>query len=404
MPRAIITGATGINGTAILQALSADPTTWTEIHAVSRSLPSSPPSSRIKHTPLDLLTPPSEISTHLQSKLTPSSSNEDIPRVALIQVNTVYVFFTAYMEKPTEEEMADVDGRMLRNFIEGLREAGLEGCLKRVVLTTGAKYYGVQHGPIKLPAEETDPRVDDPTCPPNFYYVQEDILRDEARDRNWDWVICVPNDIIGYAHGNYMNIASALAIYATVCHELSEPLFFPGNETFYTGWDSHSYSKLIAEFEIWAALTPQTSNQLLNIVNDDPATWATNWPRLATYFNTRIPPDQFSRAAPLPSSTKLPLAPPIEAYADTAGLAGRIPRSTLENRVDLVKWSQRQEVKDAWEKIVDRSGGKIRSDGLEKATWRFANFVLGRQYSIVISMAKGRELGWKGWGSTWGGV
>lgn len=46
----------------------------------------------------------------------------------------------------------------------------------------------VQYGPIKLPAEETDPRVDDPTRPPNFYYVQEDILRDEARDRNWDWV------------------------------------------------------------------------------------------------------------------------------------------------------------------------------------------------------------------------
>ena len=49
----------------------------------------------------------------------------------------------------------------------------------------------VQYGPIKLPAEETDPRVNDPTRPPNFYYAQEDILRDEARDRNWDWV-CLP--------------------------------------------------------------------------------------------------------------------------------------------------------------------------------------------------------------------
>ena len=31
---------------------------------------------------------------------------------------------------------------------------------------------------------------------------------------------------------------------------------------------------------------------------------------------------------------------------------------------------------------------KVRSDGLEKATWGFANFVLGRLYSIVISMVK----------------
>lgn len=44
-----------------------------------------------------------------------------------------------------------------------------------------------------------------------------------------------------------MNIASALATYATVCHELNEPLFFPGNETFYTGWDNHSHSKLISD-------------------------------------------------------------------------------------------------------------------------------------------------------------
>jgi len=43
-----------------------------------------------------------------------------------------------------------------------------------------------------------------------------------------------------------MSIASALATYATVCHELNEPLFFPGNETSYTGWDNHSHSKLIA--------------------------------------------------------------------------------------------------------------------------------------------------------------
>ena len=59
-------------------------------------------------------------------------------------------------------------------------------------------------------------------------------------------------------------------------------------------------------------------------------------------------------------------------------------------------------MKDAWEKIVDRSGGKVRSDGLKVATWRFANFVLGRPYSIVISMVKARGLGW--WGSARGGA
>jgi len=169
--------------------------------------------------------------------------------------------------------------------------------------------------------------------------------------------------------GNYMSIALAFAIYAPVCHESNEPLLFPGNETFYTDWGSHSYSELIAgtsppsvkspgggehtltliyvEFEIWATFAPQTSNQLLNIVNDDPATWATYLPRLATYFNARIPPEQLTRPARLPSSTLLPLSLLIETHADTGGLIGRIPRVALENRVDIFKWSQRQEVKDA---------------------------------------------------------
>jgi len=42
------------------------------------------------------------------------------------------------MEKPTEE-MADVNGRMLKNFIKGLKVVGLEGYLKKVALTAGTK-------------------------------------------------------------------------------------------------------------------------------------------------------------------------------------------------------------------------------------------------------------------------
>lgn len=45
------------------------------------------------------------------------------------------------MERPTEEEMVDVNGRMLGSFIEGLRVAGPEGYLKRVVLTTGTRGF-----------------------------------------------------------------------------------------------------------------------------------------------------------------------------------------------------------------------------------------------------------------------
>lgn len=47
------------------------------------------------------------------------------------------------MEKESEDEMVEVNGKLLKDFLEGVKIAGLEErALKRVVLTTGLKYYG----------------------------------------------------------------------------------------------------------------------------------------------------------------------------------------------------------------------------------------------------------------------
>ena len=43
-----------------------------------------------------------------------------------------------------------------------------------------------------------------------------------------------------------MNLATALALYATVCRELGEPLLFPGSERFYPDFDCFTSSKLHA--------------------------------------------------------------------------------------------------------------------------------------------------------------
>lgn len=91
------------------------------------ALPQPPPPEKIKHAPIGLLISPSEVSSQLKTQFG-ASGGED-----------TYVFCNAYMEKPTEGEMANVNGRMLKNFTEGLKVAGLEGCLRRVVLTTGTK-------------------------------------------------------------------------------------------------------------------------------------------------------------------------------------------------------------------------------------------------------------------------
>jgi hypothetical protein len=79
-------------------------------------------------------------------------------------------------------------GALLKNFLDALSITGAENNLKRVLLVTGGKYYGTHFGIIKQPCEESDPRIEGPEYPPNFYYVQQDILMEAAKGKNWDWV------------------------------------------------------------------------------------------------------------------------------------------------------------------------------------------------------------------------
>lgn len=58
---------------------------------------------------------------------------------------------------------------MLRNFLEAPEITGAAKKLKRLILTTGAKQYGVHLGPVKAPMEETDARINGLGRPPNVY-------------------------------------------------------------------------------------------------------------------------------------------------------------------------------------------------------------------------------------------
>ena len=66
----------------------------------------------------------------------------------------------------------------------------------------------------------------------------------------------------------------------------------------------------------------------------------------------------------------------------------------LEPRISLLKWSQQKEVKEAWGRLAEREG--LQKDAVEKATWGFLDFILGRNFDVVISMSKARGMGWTG--------
>jgi len=292
---------------------------------------------------------------------------------------------------------------MISNFLAALTSTGAIRKLKRFILVTGAKQYGLHLGAVKNPMEESDPWVEGKDRPPNFYYNQQNILKSHAQQHGYDWVVTYPNDVLGLVQNNFMNLITPLAIYATVCKELGGDMPFPGAEKFYTKHTTFTDATLHAQFCIWAAKTPECRNQGFNIVNGDAESYQNLWPRVAKYFGTTIPAGQFADPASKETSSETPLAPvpPIADSLSERGLDGTdiVKQSVLKQRIDLVKWSQRKDVKEAWRRIAESDG--LDKEALEKATWWFLGFVLGREYDIVISMSKARKYGWTGYADTW---
>jgi nucleoside-diphosphate-sugar epimerase len=159
--------------------------------------------------------------------------------------------------------------------------------------------------------EECDPWLRGDQFPPNFYYRQQDILKDAAAKSNWDWVVTYPNDVIGVAKGNFMNLATSLGLYVAVTKEMGQDLVFPGSDKFYVGFDTFTYSRLHAEFYEWAALEPKARNQAFNMVNGDVESWQNLWPKVARRFGVKIPESQFAQPPTAGSQTKLQDNPPV---------------------------------------------------------------------------------------------
>ena len=132
-----------------MRALGNHSEQWQTVHALSRSQKDTYPSN-VKHGFLDLTQDVEEMAEQLQG------------------VEAEYVFFAAYLEKSNDQENWDVNGAMLKTFLEALDVTGADKKLKRVILTTGAKQYGVHLGCPKQPMEESDPWVEGPDRPPNF--------------------------------------------------------------------------------------------------------------------------------------------------------------------------------------------------------------------------------------------
>ena len=328
--RALVVGVTGISGGNVASRLLDDG--W-EVVGLCR-------------TPRDL-----------DARVTPLAADlEDAESVASAVRGTAptHVFFTTWSRRPTEAENCDVNGRMLRNLLDGVAP---EGSVAHVALVTGLKHY---LGPFEAyaKAQPDTPFSEDQARLPyeNFYYVQEDVLFAASERDGFTWSVHRPHTLIGWALGNAMNMGVTLAVYGAICRETGRGFRFPGSREQWEAVTDVTDARLLAEHLVWAATTPAAANHALNIVNGDVFRWRRLWPRLADALG--VEPVGFE-GEPVPLEQQM---------AD----AGEI-----------------------WPEIVARYG--LRDLEVERlASWWHTDADLGRTIETFTDMGRSRRLGFFG--------
>jgi nucleoside-diphosphate-sugar epimerase len=321
---ALVAGATGIIGSYIMKHLSALEE-WNVI-GLCRTIPER-----------------KENATYLSLNLLDYAD-------CVNKLQTVYevthIFYAAYQEFPAlSTEQLDVNTTMLSNIMHAVEATS--HALQHVVMMQGAKVYGAHLGEFKTPAKESDPRH----MPPNFYYMQEDFLREHQLGKSWSWTILRPDVVAGVSIGNPMNLVTVIGVYASISKELGLPLRFPGKKGAYHALAQVTDASLLARASVWVTKNPLCAQQVFNVTNGDFFRWDTLWPKLAKFFDMEYAPLQ------------------------TISLTHLMPLQ-----------------KQVWERLVARHG--LNPLPYEKmAAWPFGDFIFGCEYDVMSDTTKIKQFG-----------
>jgi nucleoside-diphosphate-sugar epimerase len=189
-----------------------------------------------------------------------------------------HLIYAAVNEKPglmegwLDRQQMQTNLAMLRNLFEPL--APVAKNLQHVSLLQGTKAYGAHLGPIALPARERARRHPHQ----NFYWLQEDYLREKQAGKPWRWTILRPQLVIGEAVGSNLNVIPAIGVYAAIRRDAGLPLAYPGGPRLIFEMVDVD---LLARSMAWAADTPACGNEIFNITNGDVFVWDEVWPTIA---------------------------------------------------------------------------------------------------------------------------
>ena len=233
-----------------------------------------------------------------------------------------------------EENQADVEAGwtsrdqmrrnrdMLANLVDALC-AGAPG-LRHVSVMHGQKAYG---GWMDRDHAVTDCREDLPRHDhENFYWLQEDYIRERQRGQGWHYTFWRPALVLGgdTVTGN-LNALLTLAAYAALCRAAGEALDFPGagRTSVVTAIDTD----IIGEALLWAADSPAARNETFNLGNGDVFAYRDIWPVLAEAFGVPLGRDRaFTLAAEMdrlaPVWARVVAEQRLAAPADIIGFLG----------------------------------------------------------------------------------
>ncbi|RYN29872.1 hypothetical protein AA0113_g765 [Alternaria arborescens] len=364
MSHALIFGASGISGWALLNQITAypTPTTFSRITGLSN-----------RPLTLDQAQLPADSRLNLMSGIDLTKSVPEVVRLLRERVEDVesisHVFFTAYIQTGDFESLKKVNTDLLRVAIEAVEQVSTN--LESFVLQTGGKGYGLEFPDkvnIQVPLHESTPRIPEPYASKIFYYTQYDLLKEKSRGKPWTFTEIRPDGIIGFTPtSNAMNLSQGIGLYLSIyraVHGKHAVVTFPGNARGYHSTHSDTFQDVLAKMEIYAATHAKEcgNGQVFNVANGAaPVTWAQIWPKLAEHFGLK---GQGPPAAP--DDTTAATTIPMEKFV----------RDHIE----------------AWKLLAKKHG--LKEVVIDEQNWAFVHFMLvqfdfDRQYDL----SRSREVG-----------
>ncbi len=253
----LVAGATGLVGHAAMQHFANLPDA--NVIAVSRRKPGETFGARF-------------LSVDLQDRAKCAEIFGAMPDVTHVVYAALYEKAGLVAGWRADDQIA-INDAMLRNLMDPL--LGIAKDMRHVSLLQGTKAYGSHVRPMKYPAREGRDEARDV---PNFYWQQEDYIRQRQRGQSWAFTIFRPVLICGYSLGAAMSLIPAIGVYAAFLKERGEPLHFPGGP----GRVSQAVDAgLLARAMAWAGETDKARNEAFNVANGDAFSWPNVWPAIA---------------------------------------------------------------------------------------------------------------------------